>query len=45
MFGKEGMMVKLYKYSRKLGRWVLVDIGVRSKAREYVMQGYVVIYS
>lgn len=37
-------MVKLYKYNRKLGRWVLVDYGVLSKAREYTKQGYVVIY-
>ncbi len=35
-------MVKLYKYNRKLGRWVLVDYGVISKASEYTKQGYVV---
>ena len=38
-------MVKLYKFSTKLGRWLLVDYGVRSKAKEYVMQGYVVMYT
>jgi hypothetical protein len=44
LFGKEGTMVRLYKYSRKLGRWVLVDYGVQSKTDEYVRQGFVVIY-
>ena len=37
-------MVRLYKYSKKLGRWLLVDYGVKAKAADYVKQGYVVIY-
>jgi len=35
-------MVKLLKYRH--GKWVVVDYGVRSKAREYVQQGFVVVY-
>ena len=37
-------MVKLYKYEKKIGRWVLADYGVKSKAKEYILQGYVAVY-
>ena len=42
MFWKEGIMVRLYRFSTKLGRWVLADYGVKSKADAYVRQGYTV---
>jgi len=37
-------MVQLYKYDTAKGAWVFFDWGVRSKAKEYTAQGYVVIY-
>ena len=37
-------MVKLYKYDESKGDWVLVDFGIRSRAQEYVLQCYVVVY-
>ncbi len=37
-------MVKLYKYNKAADAWVFVDYGVKSKIREYTLQGYVVIY-
>jgi len=37
-------MVKLYRYSEKKSKWVLVDYGVKSKAEAYASQGFVVIY-
>lgn len=37
-------MVKLYRYDNEKGEWVFFDYGVRSKAREYTLQGYVVVY-
>jgi len=35
-------MVKLYRWSKKKGRWVLIDYGVKNKVDEYIKQGYVV---
>ena len=37
-------MVKLYKYDMKIGKWVLVDFGVKNKVRQYLQQGYIVVY-
>ena len=37
-------MVKLYCWNQKTGRWVLCDYGVKSKVREYLSQGYIVIF-
>ena len=37
-------MVKLYRYDKEKKAWVFVDYGVRSKVREYTMQGYMVVY-
>ena len=36
--------MKLYRYDREKGKWVFVDYGVKSKVKEYILQGYVVIY-
>jgi len=41
---RRNIMVKLFKYSSEIGAWVFVDIGVRSRVREYTQQGYVCIY-
>lgn len=37
-------MVKLYRYSKKLNKWILVDLGIKSKAEIYASQGYLVVY-
>jgi hypothetical protein len=37
-------MVKLYRFDREKDAWVFVDYGVKSKVREYTLQGYVVVY-
>ena len=37
-------MVKLYRYDKKIGAWVFFDYGVKSKAKEYTLQGYLVVY-
>lgn len=37
-------MVKLYNYDEQKRAWVLVDYGILSRVREYVLQGYVVMY-
>ncbi len=44
MFRKEAAMVKLYKFDKKKDVWVLADYGLKSKVREYIRQGYVVVY-
>ena len=37
-------MVKLYRYNKAKGRWIFTDYGVKSKVKEYIQQGYIVIY-
>jgi len=37
-------MVRLYKYNKKLNRWMFVEYGVKNKEEEYTKQGYVVLY-
>ena len=37
-------MVQLYLYDKEKGAWVFFDYGVKTKVREYTLQGYVVIY-
>ena len=37
-------MVKLYRYDMKIGKWVLVDYGVKNKVEQYLQQGYIVVY-
>jgi hypothetical protein len=37
-------MVKLYKYDEKKRKWVFVDLGVKSKIKEYIAQGYRVVH-
>jgi len=41
---KKGTMVKLYRYDREKGEWVFFDYGVKSRAREYNLQGYMVAH-
>ena len=43
MFGKEAVMVRLYKYNED-GKLVAADYGVKSKIREYVLQGYIIVF-
>ncbi len=38
-------MVKLYKYSERIGAWMFVDYGISSKAEVYASQGFVVVYT
>jgi hypothetical protein len=28
----------------KIGEWVLVDYGVKNKVRQYLQQGYIVVF-
>ncbi len=37
-------MVKLYRYDKKISAWVFFDYGVKSKVKEYTLQGYLVVY-
>jgi len=37
-------MVRLYRFDRVKGKWVLVDYGVRSKVHIYIKLGYLVVY-
>jgi len=37
-------MVKLYKFDKDKGAWVLADWGVLSKVNEYMAQGYIIKY-
>ncbi len=37
-------MVKLYRYNKKLKKWIFVDFGIKSKAEIYARLGYVVVY-
>jgi len=37
-------MVKLYKYNKRLDRWMFVDYGIKSKSELYAKQGYVVLH-
>ena len=37
-------MVELYRYSKKEGKWILVDFGLKDKAETYARQGYIVVH-
>jgi hypothetical protein len=35
-------MVKLLKYNKEKGEWVVIDYGIESQTDSYVAQGYIV---